>query len=129
MLEQSGLQAVALWAGLHLATTLVLALNVVRRRLGQDPDPDGPLHKAVRAHGNNIEYVPIILLGQVVLALLGTNTVVIHAALGSLWLARLCHAWGIQQPKTPHPAGVIGNLVTWTVMLLTAGLLLIEAFT
>ena len=81
MLEQSGLQAVALWAGLHLATTLVLALNVVRRRLGQDPDPDGPLHKAVRAHGNNIEYVPIILLGQVVLALLGTNTVVIHAAL------------------------------------------------
>ena len=61
------MSALALWTGANLLLMLVLALNVSRLRIKNMRDPVDPevLEKAVRAHGNNIEYVPAALLGAV----------------------------------------------------------------
>jgi len=66
MIDQS-LQAVALWAGLNPGWTLLIALNVTRHRMKEGVSTGSgssqSLDRAVRAHGNNIEYVPGAILG------------------------------------------------------------------
>ena len=116
------IHALALWAGLHTLLMLGLALNVTRHRFksGTEGYDERRLERAIRAHGNNIEYVPIILLGVALLAFLGVSSVWVHFLCAVLLLARCLHAHGIQQ-EAPLPASrVAGNLGTWSVMLITA---------
>ena len=75
------------------------------------------LEKAVRAHGNNTEYVPIILIGLGVMAMTGASAQTISILGGTLFVARIFHAYGIQQAKVPNIFGMVGNIVTWLVML------------
>ena len=84
------------------------------------------LEKAVRAHGNNTEYVPIILIGLSVMAVTGASAQTISILGGTLFVARLFHAYGIQQTKMPNMFGMVGNIVTWLVMLLVATTLLLQ---
>ncbi|MEM7219976.1 MAG: MAPEG family protein [Pseudomonadota bacterium] len=124
------LSALALWVGAHLILTLVLALNVTRHRLNAGKDEYTPerLERAIRAHGNNIEYVPFVLLGIVVLYFCGLAALWIHALCGLLLVARLCHAHGIQQEGPLPKTRVIGNVGTWLVMLLVGLRLIARAF-
>ena len=61
MIDQS-LQAVALWAGVNLGWTLLLALHVTRHSIKEGVSTGSgssqSLDRAVRAHVNNIEYLP-----------------------------------------------------------------------
>ena len=118
--------ALALYVGLNLLLTLVLAINVVRHRFkGESGDPVA-LEKAVRAHGNNTEYVPIILVGLGVMAMMGASAKTISILGGTLFVARVFHAYGIQQAKVPNIFGMVGNIVTWLVMLCVATTLLLQ---
>ncbi len=119
ILENSdAVHALALWASLNLALMLILALNVFRWRVKENvvvglSDSFG-LERAMRAHGNNTEYVPSILFGLLLMALLGENPLYIHIGGGVLLLARILHAIGIQQSYTPVPlARASGNIVCW----------------
>ena len=53
--------------GVLVILYFALALNVSRMRgqtktgIGTGDDPSGPLNKAVRAHGNAAEYIPIFV--------------------------------------------------------------------
>jgi uncharacterized membrane protein YecN with MAPEG domain len=119
--------ALALYVGLNLLLTLVLAINVVRHRFkGESGDPVA-LEKAVRAHGNNTEYVPIILVGLGVMAMMGASAQTISILGGTLFVARVFHAYGIQQAKVPNIFGMVGNIVTWLVMLCVATTLVLKA--
>ena len=119
--------ALALYVGLNLLLTLVLAINVVRNRFkGESGDPVA-LEKAVRAHGNNTEYVPIILVGLCVTAMMGTSAQTISILGGTLFVARVFHAYGIQQSKVPNIFGMVGNIVTWLVMLCIGAKLILAA--
>ena len=119
--------ALALYVGLNLFLTLVLAINVVRHRFkGESGDPVA-LEKAVRAHGNNTEYVPIILVGLGVMAMMGASAQTISILGGTLFVARVFHAYGIQQAKVPNVFGMVGNIVTWLVMLCVATTLVLQA--
>ena len=119
--------ALALYVGLNLLLTLVLAINVVRHRFkGESGDPVA-LEKAVRAHGNNTEYVPIILVGLGVMAMMGASAQTISILGGTLFVARVFHAYGIQQAKVPNVFGMVGNIVTWLVMLCVATTLVLHA--
>jgi uncharacterized membrane protein YecN with MAPEG domain len=119
--------ALALYVGLNLLLTLVLAINVVRHRFkGESGDPVA-LEKAVRAHGNNTEYVPIILVGLGVMAMMGASAQTISILGGTLFVARVFHAYGIQQAKVPNIFGMVGNIVTWLVMLCVATTLVLQA--
>ena len=119
--------ALALYVGLNLLLTLVLAINVVRHRFkGESGDPVA-LEKAVRAHGNNTEYVPIILVGLGVMAMMGASAQTISILGGTLFVARVFHAYGIQQSKVPNIFGMVGNIVTWLVMLCIGAKLILAA--
>lgn len=125
-MEAAQTSALALYVGLNLLLTFLLALNVVRHRVKGDSADQVMLEKAVRAHGNNTEYVPIILIGLSVMAVTGASAQTISILGGTLFVARLFHAYGIQRTKMPNMFGMVGNIVTWLVMLLVATTLLLQ---
>ncbi len=125
-MEAAQTSALALYVGLNLLLTFLLALNVVRHRFKGDSVDQVKLEKAVRAHGNNTEYVPIILIGLGVMAMTGASAQTISILGGTLLVARIFHAYGIQQPKMPNIFGMVGNITTWVVMLCVATMLLLQ---
>ena len=116
-------EAVGLYIGLNLILTLVLAILVVRQRakhdisLGTGGNED--LERAMRAHGNNVEYVAIALPGLIALALLGASTMLIHVAGLLVTLGRVGHAIGITNELTIFRQ--IGTLATWIGVLALGG--------
>ena len=116
-METAQSSALALYVGLNLLLTLALAINVVRHRFKGEAADQVALEKAVRAHGNNTEYVPIILIGLGLIAMTGASAQTISIRGGTLFVVRMCHAYGIQQAKTPNPFGLVGNIGTWLIMI------------
>jgi uncharacterized membrane protein YecN with MAPEG domain len=110
-----------LYAGLNALVALVLALLVVRGRqrtktpLGSGGDAG--LEQAIRAHGNFIEYVPLILLLMLVLELDGVQAARLHALGIALTLGRVLHAWGLHAQRGPSFGRAAGSLLTWATML------------
>jgi uncharacterized membrane protein YecN with MAPEG domain len=125
-MEVAQTSALALYVGLNLLLTFVLAINVVRHRFKGDSADQVMLEKAVRAHGNNTEYVPIILVGLGVITMMGASAQTISILGGTLFVARLLHAYGIQQAKVPNMFGMVGNMATWLVMLCVATKLILQ---
>jgi uncharacterized membrane protein YecN with MAPEG domain len=76
-----------------------LALQVIRlRRSSGAPFSDGgnlALRNAIRAHGNFVEYVPIITLMVAFLEMSGASALRIHLLMGALVLSRLLHPLGM----------------------------------
>jgi len=132
MVDES-LQAIALWAGLNLGLTLLLALNVTRHRMKEGISTgrgnSQSLERAIRAHGNNTEYVPGALLGILILVALGYSSLIINLLGASLLVARFCHAHGIQQLEVALPkTRVLGNVLTWALYLIIVCLLVYSYF-
>ncbi len=128
------IKAVTLWSAVNFGLMLVLALNTFRWRLkemvavGIAKGSPG-LERAVRAHGNNIEYVPSILLGFLLLAILGESSQVLHIAGAILFIARVLHAYGIQQLDVAVPkTRVAGNLLCWLLFLALVVRLILLSF-
>lgn len=129
MLNEATLYPVVLWAALNLGLMLLLGLNVSRMRvkagvgLGTGDDPK--LERAIRAHGNNTEYVPGLLIGLGLLALLQFPAWFLHTVGGGLFVARILQAHGIQQITEGVPVTrAAGNLLTWLLYLVTVVALL-----
>jgi len=116
-------EAVGLYIGLNLILTLVLAILVVRQRakhevsLGTGGNDD--LERAIRAHGNTVEYLAIALPGLIALALLGASTLLIHIAGLLVTLGRVGHAVGITNGISL--ARQLGTLATWFGVLALGG--------
>ena len=76
-----------------------LALEVIRlRRSSKAPFNDGgneSLRSAIRAHGNFMEYVPIIALMVALLEMSGASSSRVHLLMGALVLSRLLHPLGM----------------------------------
>jgi uncharacterized membrane protein YecN with MAPEG domain len=107
-----------------LLTLLVggLAFNVSRMRLqrkvsvGATLDPQ--LNRAVRAHGNAAEYVPLQLLLLLLAELAGTSSGWLHALGGSIVLARCLHAGGMYFNRRLVVVGAtVSYLVTFALGL------------
>ena len=118
-MNDSALAALLVWTGLHVLLMLTLALNVTRHRLqsGNEGYDEQRLERAIRAHGNNIEYVPIILFCIALLVVTGSTAAWVHGLCATLLVARLFHAHGIQQTAPLPKSRVLGNFGTWGVML------------
>jgi uncharacterized membrane protein YecN with MAPEG domain len=106
-----------------------LALQVIRlRRSSKAAFNDGGnegLRNAIRAHGNFIEYVPIITLMVAFLEMSGASPLRIHLSMGTLVLSRLLHPLGMY--ATP---GSLRFLVCrGGGIVLTIGLLISTALT
>lgn len=81
---------------------------------GSDTDPESILYKMVRAHGNTIEYVPILALLIFILGQQQTSWV--FWCMGLATFFRYLLVVGIVIPKTmakPNPMRFIGALGTY----------------
>ncbi|WP_428481437.1 MAPEG family protein [Pyruvatibacter mobilis] len=108
-------EAIGLYIGINLLLTLVLAILVVRQRakhsvsLGDGGNAD--VERAIRAHGNNVEYVAIALPGLIALGLLGATLTLLHAAGLLVTVGRVAHAIGISNGISIFRQ--LGTLATW----------------
>ena len=115
------LSITALYTGLFLLLMLVLAMRVVmwRRRvhiaMGDGDHKD--LRKAIRAHGNAAEHIPLVLLGMAVLELNGAAAWSLHLYGSVFFVGRSLHALGLTRTPSVNAPRQIGVLITWLVML------------
>jgi uncharacterized membrane protein YecN with MAPEG domain len=113
-----------------LALFLAWRVTTFRRKhnagLG-DAGGDRDFQVAIRAHGNLVEYAPIILIMMAIGELNGIASGQIYW-IGMLFIVgRLLHAWGfIKSRGGTALSRMIGVLFTWLAMLAMAVMLLIN---
>lgn len=117
---------VALFAALG---TIFLALRVIRLRfrlgegLGEGQRADDRLLRAVRAHGNFVENVPLALILLALTELQVGTLASVWVAGGALVLGRLLHASALARTAGPHLARTAGMILTWTCFLILSAVL------
>lgn len=116
-----------LYAGLGALVILALAVRVMwlRNKLGVGLGAGGheELQRAIRAHANAVEYLPIALLLLVVLAFEGTRPWVLNVCGGVLIAARILHALGLSAHSGRSFGRAFGAGLTVLVTLVMAILL------
>ncbi len=124
----------AAYLGILALLYLVLGLQVSRLRRGHRvPFGDGDnikLRSAIRAHGNFVEYVPIIVLMVAMLEMSGTPAAMVHLLMGALLVARLLHPLGMYVgPRTiQFQICRVGGILLTLLVLLAAAVLLLWRF-
>tara|TARA_R110002095_G_scaffold210454_1_gene197705 strand:+ start:2119 stop:2496 length:378 start_codon:yes stop_codon:yes gene_type:complete len=121
----------AFYAALLALLYLALSANVSRLRLkhrislGVGDLPK--LERAMRAHGNFVEYVPFILILMGLLESLGGPVIALHLMGSLLLIARFSHAYClcIKYIAIMRQAGA---LITYTLLFVGAVMVLIQYF-
>ncbi|HEX7970029.1 MAG TPA: MAPEG family protein [Stellaceae bacterium] len=112
---------VTFYAGLNAVIAFVLAALVIRQRQKTrtvfGTGGHLPLEQAIRAHGNFVEYVPLILLLMLLLELGGLGALWLHLMGVALTLGRLLHAWGLSTTHRGSFGRSAGIALTWLAML------------
>lgn len=118
------MSATPLWAALLALLYLLLAFQVIRNRyrsrtaLGSGGDPG--LERAIRAHANFAEYVPLALLLLAMAELQGGASWLLHL-LGVVLLAgRMLHAFGISRVDEVLAFRSSGMAATFAVLASSA---------
>ena len=110
---------------------IFLSAQVIKlRRIHQVSlgDNDVPaLRKAIAVHSNFAQYVPFSLLLIAIVELNHAPAYLIHGQGIALVIARIAHAYGLAQPKQIMKLRQIGVIVTFTVMIFAALILLFQA--
>jgi uncharacterized protein len=121
----SSVSVTLLYAGLNGLILLTLAILTVRARAQTKTDigtgDSVAMVKAVRAHGNAAEYLPLALVLMIALELTGAPGLLLHGLGATLTAARLLHAQGIYSSLGTSPGRLLGTLLTWLVYLVGAG--------
>lgn len=95
---------------------------------GYPSDPDDPLHRAVRAHGNATEYVPVMALVIYIIAQLNPPAWVVGVII-AFTVARYLNFIGLAGASLakPNPARFLGSLFTYILGLVLLGFLAMRA--
>jgi uncharacterized membrane protein YecN with MAPEG domain len=110
-----------------------LSLNVsrVRRKLRSDSTvTEAELTKAIRAHGNAAEYIPLFVAGLLYLKAVAPSPFVVGLAIAVV-VCRLMHAAGmllVPAVNVRHPLRFIGALGTYFCLFALGGAMLIYGF-
>jgi uncharacterized protein len=127
----SAVPIVSLYASLLALVFVALSVRTLRlRRQLRIPVGDGgnpALLRAMRAHGNFAEYVPLSLLLIGLLEHSGVRPWWIHGLGLSLLVGRLVHAVGVSRVKERYMYRVVGMALT-LVPLVTPALQLLGAY-
>lgn len=123
-----------IYAGLLAILVIVLACRVVMFRRGEaislgDEKGSIDMKRAVRAHANALENIPLAL---VLLVLLEINhlTPWLLNSLGLVFLvARALHAWGLSRKTGPSFGRFYGTVLTWLSILIMAILNIVVVIT
>jgi uncharacterized protein len=113
---------------------LGLFVSIQRQRyhkiIGHDPDPEDPIHRAIRAHANTAEYAPflaILFLWHGAHAATSWVPWTIAIATVARYLLAGSLLYGPTMAR-PNPARFIGALATYVCGLLLAAGMLAQAF-
>jgi uncharacterized protein len=121
----------ALYGALNAIFNIFLANEVSRMRrhhkvgLGTGAVPQ--MEIAIRAHGNNAEFVPLAIVMLLLAELCGGSPMLLHILGGSLLVARASHWFGLPRPA-PNAFRFMGTAITWFVILASAGYVLYLRF-
>lgn len=121
----------ALYGALNAIFNIFLANQVSNARkrhkvgLGQGEVPE--MLVAIRAHGNNAEFVPLAIVMLLLAELCGGSPVLLHILGGSLLIARVAHWFGLPRPS-PNAFRFSGVALTFGVILVSAGYVLYLRF-
>ncbi|MBK8284827.1 MAG: MAPEG family protein [Ahniella sp.] len=110
---------------LYLALTFrtILLRRKLRAALGDAGDKS--LQRAIRAHANFAEYVPLALVLLVLVEGSGASGLMVHSLGAALLLGRLLHALGISRVREPLPLRMVGMVLTTTCLLVSGAYLLV----
>jgi uncharacterized protein len=128
----SAIHAATLYVGLNILIAIALIIGVIIQRrkhkvvLGDGDHP--PLKRAIRAHANAVEVMPIALIGLVALANIGTSPLVIHLLGGALTIGRALHGYGLSNSEGTSFGRMAGMALSLVALLGTAIMCLIAAF-
>lgn len=110
-----------LYIGLNGLIMFILSVLVVRARVqtGVEIGDGGKeeLIKASRAHGNNVEYVPISLLVLMAVEIAVAPVWLVHALGAGLTIARIAHGIGMHSSTGRSPGRAVGASLSWLVLL------------
>lgn len=121
-----------LYAAVLALVFVALSMRVIERRraarvsLGDGGDAE--LQRAIRAHANFAEYVPLALILLVLLESSRFSLYLVHALGVALLVGRLLHAYALAF-RAHFPAGrVIGTALTFGVLVIEALLCVYQAW-
>lgn len=121
----------SLYAGLLGLLLLFLSALVVRSRIIHKVVLwDGgkiEVLRAIRAHGNFVEYVPFALLLILLLELNGFEAWILHTLGLALVAGRVLHAHGLYSSENVTKGRFIGTNLTWGTIGVSSVLLLLKA--
>ncbi|MBP8120643.1 MAG: MAPEG family protein [Burkholderiales bacterium] len=102
-----------------LVSLLVLVVVKLRRSLGIGLGDGGnrDLARAIRAHGNAIESVPLFLVLLAVYEINRGSATILHVFGAAFLLARVLHAWGLFSSSGASPGRVWGSVGTTCCLL------------
>ena len=112
----------ALYAALNGFLIIALAANVVRLRLAKKVSLGDGGHKdvsrAIRAHGNTIEYLPLALILMALLEINGGGSTALHSYGILLVGGRVVYSYGMLVPRSSaNLARQLGVVTSWLVIL------------
>ena len=121
-----------LYAALIGLLAVALAARVVRLRrqykIGIGDGGQPVLARAIRAHGNLIEYAPLLLLLLLIAELSHALTATwLHAAGTLIVASRALHAFALTRGSGTSPARSLGTAITWVALLGLALVLIARA--
>jgi len=125
------LSVVPFYAALLAGFYIFLSVRVVRIRrqekVGIGDANNLRLRRAIRAHGNFAEYVPLTVILTAFVEIQQFAVIIIHALCWILIIGRVIHAYGVSQEKEDYRFRVAGMVLTFTTIA-TSSLLLIGWF-
>jgi len=108
----------ALYASLLALLVILLALVAVKLRrslrVGLGDGGNRDLQRAIRAHGNATEYIPLFLILLAAYELNHGSATALHLFGAVFFVSRVLHAWGLYSSGGTSPgrfAGTAGTLV------------------
>lgn len=121
----------SLYCALLTLIYIYLSMRVIQKRrilkisIGHVENPE--MLRAIRAHSNFIEYVPLALISMLFLELNGVQSIILHFLGILLLLSRSLHAYGVSQINENFRFRVTGMAMTFS-HLITSSILLLYYF-
>ena len=105
---------------------IFLAIQVVRNRrkykIGYGDAENKDLCKAISAHSNAVENIPLALLLLLMLEVNQLSSTLLIAFGSALLLARIIHAFGLLKTVYVSFGRTYGTMLTWLIMIVMAAL-------
>ena len=117
----------ALLAGLYIFLSLRVIGMRVKGQVGLGDAGNPKLQRAIRAHGNFAEYVPLALILLAFVEMQQASPLLLHGLSLALLIGRALHAYGVSQENEDYRLRVTGMILT-VATIAVAGLFLIGGF-